>query len=94
MHGLNISFQRTEVSRIQQINEKEPGVYSNNHILADLNHLVMGPLTSSMHQEPPSSVITSYSHFSSPEMNKFVQYADWEELRSFAEFAGCDQCIL
>ncbi|KAL8147045.1 transcription factor JUNGBRUNNEN 1-like [Apium graveolens] len=94
IHGSNFSVQQTPVSMIQQINEKKPGVYSNNHILADLNHLVMGPLTSSMHQEAASSVITTYSNFSSPEMNEFVQYADWEELKSFAEFAGCDRCIL
>lgn len=82
MHALNISFQQNP----------EPVVFPNNHILADLNHLVMGPLTSTMHQQAASTVITSYSNFSSPEMNEFVQYADWEQLRSFAEFGGCDQC--
>ncbi|KAK1398749.1 Transcription factor JUNGBRUNNEN 1 [Heracleum sosnowskyi] len=94
MHGLDISFQQTPLSSMQQINnEKKAVVFSDNHnIVADLNHLVMGPLTSSMHQEAASSIITSYSNFSTPEMNEFVQYADWEELRSFAEFAGCDQC--
>nr|XP_017251742.1 PREDICTED: transcription factor JUNGBRUNNEN 1-like [Daucus carota subsp. sativus] len=77
IHGLDINtFQQSPVSTNQQINEYQPAVFPNNQIVTDLNHLVMGPVTS--------------SNFSSPEMNEFVQYADWEELRSFAEFAGID----
>lgn len=93
LQGFNISFQQTPIITDQLISEEKPVVFSNNHV-TDLSHLNLGPVTSSMYQEAaPSSVITSYSNFSSPEMNEFVRYGDWEELRSFVEFAG-DQSII
>ncbi|XP_074369608.1 transcription factor JUNGBRUNNEN 1-like [Apium graveolens] len=92
LQGFSISFQQTPIITDQHIREEKPVVFSNNHF-TNLSHLVMGPATSSMYQEAPLSAVTSYSNFSSPEMNEFVQYGDWDELRSFVEFAG-NQCII
>lgn len=92
LQGFSISFQQTPKIIDQHIREEKPVVFPNNHV-TDLSHLVMAPVTNSMYQEAPSSVVTSYSNFSSPEMNEFVKYGDWEDLRSFVEFAG-DQCMI
>lgn len=85
--GYNICFRTTPITKhLHEHDEQKPILFSNDllHVNIGSNNLVMGPGLDSIYQAPS----TSYSNFSSPEVNELAQYGNWDELRSIAEFAG------
>lgn len=89
----NICFRTTPVTKHLHDDlkkKKKPVLVSSDlHVNIGSNNLVMAPGLASIYQAP-SSGITSYSNFSSPEVNELPQYGNWDELRSIVEFAGGD----
>ncbi|KAL7186893.1 hypothetical protein ACSBR2_028578 [Camellia fascicularis] len=74
--GFNIDF------RAPVIRQNEKKLFASH--LGETNQRMVGQLSSISHQTPSTG---TYSNFYSHDVNEFIKFGDWDELRSVVEFS-------